>query len=230
MFQLIWDGYMFNCNQSLNGEKGREVKVDVSYWLNFLLDENQKWMSQYPPSLLLLPLLVRIIIISTATEMYYPYQFNLLGLDVSAGNVIKDEVTGNDSQRLRAPGGSLRCWETEIVRPKSNGLQTGPNWPRSQSVKGRKSGPTCCLCWAPPPAWPPSLPPSRSSVCKRRNSRLNVHSPGTFTMELRRQRGVSGVSDSERAEAHLAMRRKTPETLLFQGRDSGGHGSTRKRA
>lgn len=49
----------------------------------------------------------------------------------------------------------------------------------------RTSMPTCCRCWPPAPPWPPSLPPSRSSVCKRRNSRLSVHSPGTFTMELK---------------------------------------------
>lgn len=48
----------------------------------------------------------------------------------------------------------------------------------------QRQKPTCCLCWAPPPPWPPSLPPSRSSVCKRRNSRRSVHSPGTLTMEL----------------------------------------------
>lgn len=48
----------------------------------------------------------------------------------------------------------------------------------------QRQKPTCCLCWAPPPPWPPSLLPSRSSVCKRRNSRRSVHSPGTFTMEL----------------------------------------------
>lgn len=48
----------------------------------------------------------------------------------------------------------------------------------------QRQKPTCCLCWAPPPPWLPSLPPSRSSVCKRRNSRRSVHSPGTFTMEL----------------------------------------------
>lgn len=44
---------------------------------------------------------------------------------------------------------------------------------------------TCCPRWPPPPPpRPPSLPPSWSSVCSRRNSRLSVHSPGTFTMEL----------------------------------------------
>lgn len=58
--------------------------------------------------------------------------------------------------------------------------------------------PTCCLCWPPPPPWPPSLPPSLSSVCNRRNSRLKVHSPGTFTMELKESEGEeSSVSDNK---------------------------------
>lgn len=68
--------------------------------------------------------------------------------------------------------------------------------PTPRSGQNSQWEPTCCLCWAPPPPWPPSLPASRSSVCRRRNSRRKVHSPGTFTMELRRQRDATRLKSS----------------------------------
>lgn len=89
-----------------------------------------------------------------------------------------------------------------------------------------KSKPTCCLWWIPPPPWPPSLPPSRSSVCKRRNSRLNVHSPGTFTMELtdnNRGKTWSVIMTVVVDWSILGNEEKNTTVLLIHRWDSGGH-------